>query len=298
MTPPDLDVTTLRLLVALDERGSINAAAAALGLTQPAASARVRAFETRWRLAVVQRSARGSTLTTDGRAVVAWARPVLHHLDTMREGLAAMSAERGGEVAIAASLTVAEFLLPRWIAELRSRRPDLQPRLQVVNSARVGELVRSGAVDVGFIETAARPTDLQTRTIGHDRLVVVVAPGDPWARRRTPLGADALAARAWVMREPGSGTRSTFETAVRRQVDVALEASSTTALVGAALAGIGPAVVPARAVVAELETGRLVQVPVGLDLRRPLTAVWRPQERLPDAVGDLVLVAVEATRTP
>lgn len=298
MTPPDLDVTTLRLLVALDERGSINAAASALGLTQPAASARVRAFETRWRLAVVQRSARGSSLTTDGHAVVSWARPVLHHLDTMRESLAAMSTERGGEVAIAASLTVAEFLLPRWIAELRARRPDVQPRLQVVNSARVAALVRSGAVDVGFIETAVRPTDLQTRTIGHDRLVVVVAPGDPWARRRTPVDAEALADRAWVMREPGSGTRSTFETAVRREVAVALEASSTTALIGAALAGIGPAVVPARAVVAELETGRLVQVPVDLDLRRPLTAVWRPHERLPDAVGELVLVAVEATRAP
>lgn len=298
MTHPDLDVTTLRLLVALDERGSINAAASALGLTQPAASARVRAFETRWRLAVVQRSARGSSLTTDGHAVVAWARPVLHHLDTMRESLAAMSTERGGEVAIAASLTVAEFLLPRWIAELRARRPDVQPRLQVVNSARVAELVRSGAVDIGFIETATRPTDLQTRTIGHDRLVVVVAPGDPWARRRTPIDADALADRAWVMREPGSGTRSTFETAVRREVAVALEASSTTALVGAALAGIGPAVVPARAVVAELETGRLVQVPVDLDLRRPLTAVWRPHERLLDAVAELVLVAVEATRAP
>ncbi len=294
---PDLDVTTLRLLVALDERGSINAAASALGLTQPAASARVRAFEARWRLAVVQRSARGSTLTTDGHAVVAWARTVLHHLDTMRESLAAMSTERRGEVSIAASLTVAEFLLPRWIAELRSRRPDVQPRLQVVNSARVAELVRSGGVDVGFIETAVRPTDLQTRTIGHDRLVVVVAPGDPWARRRTPVDADALAARAWVMREPGSGTRSTFETAMRREVQVALEASSTTALVGASLAGIGPAVVPARAVVAELETGRLVQVPVDLDLRRPLTAVWRGHERLPDAVGELVLVAVEATRS-
>lgn len=113
-------------------------------------------------------------MTTDGLAVVSWARSVLHECDKMRAGLEALSSERLTEVAIAASLTVAEFILPRWLGELHSTLPDVQPKLHVVNSDRVAELVREGRGDVGFIETAARPTDLAKRVVGSDRLIVVV----------------------------------------------------------------------------------------------------------------------------
>ena len=91
---PDLDIETLRLLVAVVEEGSMTAAARARGISQPAASARIREFEARWRLGVVRRSARGSSVTTDGEAVIAWARPVLHAAETMRSALTALSQDR------------------------------------------------------------------------------------------------------------------------------------------------------------------------------------------------------------
>lgn len=276
---PEIDLETLRLLVAVDETGSLTQAAVRRGVTQPAASARMRAFETRWRLQVLERSRRGSVLTTDGRAVVSWARDVLHQADLLAAGLTALSAERRSALTVAASLTVAEFILPRWLGELRHRLPDVHPRLQVVNSERVARLVRERDVDLGFIESAAYPEDLERRVVGSDRLVVVVEPRHAWARRSTPVDRDALAGAAWVLREEGSGTRSTFERALRDRPEVALVASSTTALIGAAVAGIGPAVVPERAVVTEVAEGRLVRVPTVLDLLRPLTAVWRRGER-------------------
>ena len=293
---PDLDIETLRLIVDVAETGSIAAASSRRGVSQPAASARVREFESRWRLGVVRRSPRGSSLTTDGEAMVAWAREVLHQIDTMRSAMRALSAQRQAGVAVAASLTVAEHLLPRWLGELHARRPEIQPVLQVVNSDTVAVAVRSGAADIGFIESAHLPVDLARKTVGRDRLVVAVAASDPWARRRTPLGIDELCAARWVLREPGSGTRNTFEGALRREPKLALEASSTAALVGAALAGVGPAVVSKRSVVAELETGRLFTVPTELDLLRPLTSVWRKDERLTGAAAELLTIAVEASR--
>lgn len=288
---PDLDIETLRLLVDVAESGSLSAAARNRAITQPAASARVRAFEARWQLTVLDRGPRGSSLTTDGLAVVAWARAVLHETDTMRSALAALGDERRDHARIAASLTIAEFLLPRWIGELRSRLPEVSPRLHVVNSADVAALVRDHEVDVGFIETASRPTDLAHRAVGSDRLIVVVAPEHPWALRSTPVSRAMLLSAAWVMREPGSGTRSTFESALRHEPDVALEAGSTAALIGGARAGIGPAVVSGRAVTTEIETGRLCEVRTELDLVRPLTAVWRPDHRLSDGVRGLLTIA-------
>ena len=295
---PDVDIETLRLLIAVSEKGSLNRAAAARGISQPAASKRVRAFETKWRLSVLRRSPQGSSLTTDGLAVASWSREVLHAADTMRAGLDALSVERSSEISVAASLTVAEFILPRWLDELHTRQPTLQPRLHVVNSDRVAELVREGAADVGFIETATRPVDLARRVIGSDRLIVVVRPDHPWALRNTPVDNVTLAGAHWALRESGSGTRSTFEWALRREPLVAIEASSTTALIGAALAGIGPAVVSARAVQAELSTGRLVAVATTLDLLRPLTAVWRKDVRLAPAVLELLSIASASTHSP
>ncbi|HEY1134811.1 MAG TPA: LysR substrate-binding domain-containing protein, partial [Nocardioides sp.] len=183
----DVDIETLRILVAVQETGSVSAAARRSGISQPAATARLKEFEARWRLAVVRRSTRGSTLTTDGEAVVAWARTVLHATDQMRAGLEALSVDRASALTVAASLTVAEFVLPRWLGELHAAHPEVRPRLQVVNSDRVADLVRAGEADVGFIETAARPTDLARRAVGSDRLLVVVDPRHPWARRRSAV---------------------------------------------------------------------------------------------------------------
>lgn len=287
----DLDLESLRLLLAVVETGSLSGAAARVGISQPAASARIREFEARWRLPVLRRTSRGSTLTTDGEAVAAWAREVVDAADTMQASLEALSSRRKAGVVVAASLTVAEHLVPRWLGELHARHPDVRPVLQVINSEAVAEAVRHHTADLGFIESARLPAALEHRRVGNDRLVVVVAPGHRWARRRTPVTAAELVAVDWVLREEGSGTRTTFEAALGEEPRIALEAASTTALVGAAVAGMGPAVVSAMSVRTELERARLVAVPTELDLRRPLTAVWRPGERLVDAADTLVRIA-------
>ncbi|QYJ03221.1 LysR family transcriptional regulator [Nocardioides panacisoli] len=287
----DLDLESLRLLLAVVETGSLSGAAARVGISQPAASARIREFEARWRLPVLRRTSRGSRLTTDGEAVAAWAQEVVHAADTMQASLEALSNRRKAGVVVAASLTVAEHLVPRWLGELHARHPDVRPVLQVINSEAVADAVRDRTADVGFIESARLPAGLTHRTVGHDRLVVVVAPGHPWARRRTPLTTAELVAADWVLREEGSGTRTTFEAALGGEPRIALEAASTTALVGSAVAGMGPAVVSAMSVRNDLERGRLAAVPTELDLRRPLTAVWRSGERLVDAADTLVVIA-------
>ncbi|APH01198.1 hypothetical protein ASJ30_06275 [Janibacter indicus] len=290
---PDLDIETLRLVVAVDDAGSLSAAARARGLSQPSASARVRAFEARWQLTLLDRTPRGSRLTTDGQAVVAWARQVLREVDTMRSGLASLRGARRGEVSVAASLTIAEHILPRWLGELRERL-EVHPQLHVVNSDRVADMVRSRLVDIGFVETTMTTPGLEHRVVGTDRLVVVVPPGHAWARRRSPLTAPALGAAEWVLREEGSGTRSTFERALGQRPTVALQAGSTAALLGAVRAGLGPAVVSERAVAAEVDTGGLVVVPTPLDLDRPLTAVWRKGARMSTATATLLAVATDS----
>ncbi len=284
----------MRLLVAVEETGSVKAGGAVLGLGQPAASARIREFEARWKLTLLTRSPRGSSFTDDGRAVVLWARSTLCSVDVMRSAVAALSSQRRSELCIAASLTVADYLLPSWLGNLHTQMPHIQPTLQVVNSTAVLDLVRSQRVDIGFIESGETPDSLAIRTVGTDRVIVAVRPDHRWARQAGPVSAEQLAAEHWVLREAGSGTRRTFELALGRSVTTSLEVSSTAALVGAALAGMGPAVVSERAVGRELRLGKLVEIPTTLLLTRKLTAAWHPERRLTDAAACLISLSARA----
>jgi DNA-binding transcriptional LysR family regulator len=294
----ELDLQAMRMIAFLEEEGSLGAAGRRLGVSQPAASACLRAFEARWQLRIADRTPRGTRLTPDGLTVAAWARDLLHQIDTVRGGLEALSArasQQGTDLSVAASLTVAEFVLPRWIAELRASMPEVHLRLQVQNSDRVEELVRSGTCQLGFVESAVVSPDLARRVVGTDRLVVVVHPGHPWARRSTPLSRKQLREAEFVLREEGSGTRSTFERALAARPRVAMVATSTTTLVNAARAGVGPAVVTPYAVRASLEIGELVIVEHELDLDRPLTAIWKRDQRVDGPAAALLLLVRRAS---
>jgi DNA-binding transcriptional LysR family regulator len=280
-TIPDLD--SLQLLVLVGRRGSLGGAAAEMGVSQPAASKRMSALERRFGLHLVDRSRRGSTLTEAGQFVAARAERVLTELDALQEGVELLRLRVSAPLVVAASLTVAEHLLPTWITQLSRSDPGARVGLHVMNSARVCESVRAGEVALGFVESPQVLPGLRSRVVAHDRLVLVVEPGHPWARRRRPVSPAELAATPLLSREPGSGTRDTVERALSAagQAAVAplLELGSSAALRSAARSGAGPAVLSEFVVADDRATGALVEVALdGLDLRRELRAVWRDGE--------------------
>ncbi|MEV0583237.1 LysR family transcriptional regulator [Nonomuraea sp. NPDC050310] len=289
---PDLD--SLKLLVDVGELGSVGQAARAAGVAQPSASKRLAQLERRLGLPLLERTPRGSTLTAEGRMVAGWAVAVL---DAARELMRSADAVRRGEAAhlrVAASMTVAEYLVPRWLGEFQEREPEAQAGLDVLNSAEVIARVVAGEVELGFVEGPSVPEALDSRVVGTDRLVVVVAPGHPWTRRRTALRGVELAATPLVVREQGSGTRETLDRAIGdlHQAAPRLELGSNSAVKGAAQAGAAPAVLSAYAVEAELATGRLVEVPLaGVNLVRSLRAVWRRGRVLAGPAAVLLAIA-------
>ncbi|MFI7535545.1 LysR family transcriptional regulator [Streptosporangium sp. NPDC049376] len=272
---PDLE--SLRLLVDVERLGSLGQAARAVGIAQPSASKRIMLLERRLGLPLLERTPRGSTLTPQGVMIAAWASQVLAAAEELMRGARAVRHGREAHLHIAASMTVAEYLLPRWLGELQTREPQVQVGLDVQNSAEVARLVGAG-IELGFVEGPSVPQGLASRVVAADRLVVVVAPGHPWARRRTALLAAELAATPLVVRERGSGTRETLDRALVGHEVAAprLELGSNAAVKGAAGEGAAPAVLSGYAVEGELVTGRLIEVVTkGIDLERRLRAIWR-----------------------
>lgn len=297
---PDLD--SLQLLLEVAESGSLGRAAALHGLSQPAVSARVQAMERLVGFPLLTRSARGSTLTTAGALLADWARAVLQAAEVLDAGIDSLRSDRAGRLRIAASLTVAEHLLPGWLVRLAAAHPQTAVSLDAANSAQVAASVLAGQADLGFVEGPDLPDGLQEQVVARDRLVVVVPPSHPWARRRAPVQASELAATRLVQREPTSGTRTSLELALAAFAPLAvplLELSTSSGVRSAVAAGAGPAVLSDLAVHDDIAATRLVQVPVrGADFSRRLRAVWRQGQRPAAAAVDLLaLLAGTTTKT-
>jgi DNA-binding transcriptional LysR family regulator len=332
------DLGALRALREVGRQGSIAAAAAVLGVSQQAISARMRTLERAMDVTLLARTPAGSHLTEQGRLVVGWADDVLDAADRLEAGLRSIRSGVSHRLSIAASQTIAEHLVPHWLVELRGieqaaaeqpgacppgigqpgtgqagtgqagtgQAPGSSPtvvELTVANSTGVIELVRDVKVRLGFIETPHLPTDLVTAHLRDDEMLVVAAPGHPWARRRGPVTLTEVAATPLVMREAGSGTRDTLTDHLAAQhppltARIAMELGTSAAVRSAIAAGVGPGVLSRLAVRDDLVLGRLVAVEVtGPPLTRQLTAVWRHDlDPLPPEGARLLAVARGAAR--
>ncbi|MFN3004617.1 LysR family transcriptional regulator [Mycolicibacterium wolinskyi] len=302
------ELAAFEVLLAIARTGSLGAAGRELGLTQQAVSSRLASIEAQTGVQLVRRSTRGSQLTPAGVVVAEWADQLLDVAQRVDAGLAAMRTESHNRLTVAASLTIAEQLMPRWLVSLQAdaqRRGVRAPEviLTAANSDQVIAAVRDGSAELGFIESPGTPKGLHSRVVARDELVVVVPPNHKWTRR-SAVGAEEINGTPLVSREVGSGTRDALSTALRaalgddvQQADPAIELSSAAAMRAAVLAGAGPAVMSRLAVEDDLTLGRLRAVPVAeLDLRRELRAIWLGGRTPPaGAVRDL-LSHIAATR--
>jgi DNA-binding transcriptional LysR family regulator len=287
------DLASLETLLAVTEHGSIGAAARALGLRQPSVTDRLQRLERHLELSLLVRSPQGTRLTAEGAAVADWARATLAASDLLEAGAAALRRRHGGELRVSASMTISEYLVPRWLTDLRVAAPAVTVSLRVGNSEQVADDVLRADADLGFVEGLSVPNGLHQRVFATDELVVVVADGHPWARRRRPLTAAELAATPLIVRERGSGTRETLARALAvagfEPVSPQLELGSTAAVKAAVATSQGISVLSRLAVADDVAAGRLRVVEVAdLSLRRRLRVVWRQHTTLTGPAADLV----------
>ncbi|WP_342216347.1 LysR substrate-binding domain-containing protein [Nocardia abscessus] len=240
------------------------------------------ALERRLRLRLLDRGPTGSALTDAGRSVVGYAQAVLDAARAFGVGVAALHAAQVPHLRIAASKTLADHRVPQWLEVLRGSYPEVAVSLEVDNTKHVEEMVRNGLADVGFVEGPHPPPGLGSRVLGADELVVVVAPGHPWARRRRPVTLRELATTALLWREPGSGTRDTVWEILGAECQPArpaAELGSATAIIASARAGVAPAVLSRLIAEPHLNSGTITEVRTAdsVVLTRNFRAIWRRQ---------------------
>jgi DNA-binding transcriptional LysR family regulator len=247
----------LRIFVEVAERQHLTQAAAALYLTPSAVSSAIRALEDRYGIPLFNRVGRRIETTETGRSFLIEARHTLASAKAAEMMLSEMGSLQRGSLRLQASQTIASYWLPPLLVDFQKRHPAIAIELTVGNTHSVAEAVLDGSADLGFVEGQVEDDALTIKEVGQDRLVIVAAAGHPWGNGKAVKPRDLMHCR-WIMREPGSGTRSAFAAVLKSHgldpaaLDIALTLPSNEALVSAVGAG------DLATVVSELVAGPLI----------------------------------------
>lgn len=273
----------LAVFSAVVDAGSMTAAAATGGISQPAISSQIKALEGYYGTAMLERGGRGSVPTAAGHLVADYAARVLALVDELGRVVADHEGLGSGRLIVGASSTVGEQLLPTHLGRFHAAHPGVELSMRIGNSDEITALVAGRALDFAFVGHRPADHDLLAEPFFEDAIVAFVAPGDP-VLARAPIAAAALTGSQFVMREGGSATRALAEECLRSTGCVPshiIELGSNEAVKRAVEARLGIGLLSTHAVEAERLAGLLVDLPLtAWDCRRSFWLIRRRDRTL------------------
>jgi len=258
-----MNIHHLETFVRIIEAKSFTRAAEELSLTQPTVSKQIVDLEQFFQVRLIDRTKRSLALTRAGEILFNYAKDFVA---LKREAIDAMAAFRGlksGSLRLGASSIPGVYILPPILKAFKSRFSGVELTLVLSDSKDITTRVENGDIDVGFVGSREETKRIAYRKFLEDN-IIFVAPLD----FAEAIDIHDIADYPLLTREPGSGTRKCFETALRKRhlkledLHVVGELGDTEAIKAAVREGMGISYISNRAVREELERGLLKVLPV------------------------------------
>lgn len=281
----DVSLRQLQILASAARTGSFSRTSEEIHVTQPAVSMQMKALEDLADLPLFDRVGRRLRLTDAGELLAGYAERVLSLLEEADDALAAMKGLSGGRVRVAA-VSTAMYFAPKLLAGFSREHGSVQVKLLLENREAVVDLLARNQVDLAIMGRPPQDLDTVAAPFADHPHVVIAAPDHPLvARRRVPLS--SLAGELFVVREPGSGTRSAMERWFAERdvaIRIGMEMGSNEAIKQAVMAGMGLGFISQHTVGLELAAGQLALVRAeGLPVVRQWYVVQLADKRLSPA---------------
>ena len=266
----------LQTFLAVARTGSVRAAAARLVVTEPAVSAAVSALQRELGCPLIARQGRGIVLTAAGETLARYAAELVGLRDQ-----AVRELQGSRMLRLAAVTTAGEHVVPPLLKAFRSLHPDVEVSLEVGNRSTVFDRLLRRDVDLAIGGQPPPASGIAGFPFLAYRLVVVGA---------ADARVDASADETWLLREAGSGTRTTVEGFLADQgisPRSTMTLGSNGAIKQAAALGLGITLLSAHAAGPELAAGTLRRVSMpGAPLRRSWYLLERDTgTQLPEAAA-------------
>ncbi|MFI3272622.1 MAG: selenium metabolism-associated LysR family transcriptional regulator [Pseudomonadota bacterium] len=294
-----LDYRRLEAFCKVYELRSFSRAGEELFLSQPTISAHVLSLERTLGVTLFDRMGRTVVPTVAGEVLYSHGMRAFATLDTAVSELAALRDDVSGQLVLGGSTIPANYILPEVMGLYLQHFPAVSPSLEVADTAKIIELVGEGSISLGVVGATEALADLHFEPIYTDNFAVVVAPSTV-ERLGIPaqMTAEKVLTLPWVMREMGSGTRSTFFEALTastkseidtRKINTVLTVGTTEAVLRYVLAGLGVGVVSRLAAQAMLSSGALQEITVeNFTATRPFYMVYNEKRVFFPAVAKFI----------
>lgn len=279
----------LEIFVAVAHAGSVSRAAEQLALSQSAASTALGELERAYDQTLFDRVGKRLLLNDTGQWLLPHAMELLARAHELEQQLG--TDQSIGNLRLGASLTIGNYLATLLVADFLQAHPDSRVQLVVHNSATIIEQVARYELDFGLIEGDMSHPDVDASPWLQDELVVFAAPTHPLAKKKQVTLQQVLDEN-WILREAGSGTRSTFERALgrrRNELKVRLELEHTEAIKRAVEAGLGLSCISRLALRDAFRRGSLVPIRLPeLQLQRQFYMVQHKNKYLTSGIRSLM----------
>jgi len=292
-----MNLHLLRIFHAVGEHTSFSRAAEHLGVSQPAVSKALRELEDQLDVVLIERGARAVSLTEAGQVLFEYAVGIFAMEREALEALQAYSDLERGRLRIGASMTVAAYWLPGYVADFAQAHPGVSLSLTSANTQTIAESLLACEVDIALVEGPVEDERIESRPWREEALLIV-APPDGALAKAGEVTVEALSQATWVVREPGSGTREV----VNRWLDKLgirparlIEAGSTEAVIQTVAAGGGVSMVPRVSSADQIALGKVATLTLpGVQLSRQLYRLRLPRRPLsPAALAFEAMIATD-----
>jgi molybdate transport repressor ModE-like protein len=253
------DSTRLRLLVEVERRGSVSAAAKAVGIGQSSASEHLRLLEAAAGQRLVERNGRGSRLTEAGRVLASSASQALATLAAGEEEVHALAGLDAGTIHIGASTTPGVYLLPDTLGCFRRDHPKVAVEVEIAATGEIVERLIAGRIQLALVGETTVDERVELEPFLADEIVGVAKPG-LLRIQNGKAKADAVSKETLLVREENSSTRQVAERELTQagvRFASVWELDSSEAIKRAAREGLGVAFLSRYAVAEEVERGEL-----------------------------------------
>ena len=265
-----MTIRHLKIFLAVCDGGcNTTRAAEALTMAQPAVSLALKELEQYYGVVLFDRVGRHLQITAAGKRLWEYASHITSLFDDMEKGM--RDWDTFGILRVGASITIGSQFLPNYVKAFYTRHPGTEIRAVIEPSDRLEAQILSSDLDLALMEGVSHSPSLESEEYMEDHLVVICPARGRFVQGQT-LTQEEFRSQKFLLREPGSGTRETFQRAMEEAglaVEPIWEAMSTTALVNAVINGLGITVLPHRMVLGPLSKGLVISVRVeGLEFRR------------------------------
>ncbi len=266
---------------AVAELGTITRAARRLNLSTSAVSQQITQLEQHYQCKLFLRTGHGVTLTESGEILYRYVITLLKTVAESKRQIEQVNQGTSPSIAIGASFTVAEYLLPKILARYGQESP-VRLSLTMANSQAIMDQVVHGEIGVGVIEANLSHPDVVVAPFWTDRLAVVVNQTHRFGTQSV-IDLPEFLAEPIILREPGSGTRMVLESSLSaiglglENLNVRMVLGTTQAIKAMVAAGVGISAMSPLVLSPEERARYHLLTVEGLDLYRHFSVVHPPQ---------------------